>query len=300
MSVSLLPFELQKNVAEYLSVLDASRLSQCSHLLHQNLFLSTISLPLLLDATWHGNANDGDTSQLARHIPILFRNRVHSVILQGRWRDQGWGNRKGQVHLMAKRGNEPTRIVFESEIANHMDDDLRIVFHLVENEEYSLNIKVGGGGGHSLHIKELTTTLVIMDSDTQTLAVNFAALKQQGALQDEKPFHFQLLRASAQALQTQINAGTALDVHLKQLFESTGTSINQRNLEAWIEICSAYLENYDGLITHELSRKRVELPQQGFQQANLVAFQHFRLAIEIDNTLERAIVMDDTFEAAIN
>lgn len=296
MSVSILPFELQKNIAGYLSVLDASRFSQCSQQMHRNLSLSTISLPLLLDATWHGNVNEGDTSQLARPIPIPFRNRVHSVILQGRWRDQGWGNRKGQVLLMAKRENEPDRIVLESDIAHHIDNDLRMVFHLVDNEVYSLYIKVGGGGGHSLHIKQMKTTLVIMDSDAKTLAVNFAALKDQGALKDESTFYIQLLRASAQALKTQLKTGAALDWNLKQLFESTGISVDKRNLDAWIEICNAFLDIYDELFTHELSCKRVEVPEIGFHQANMVAFQHFRLAIDIDSILEGAIVIDDAFE----
>ena len=114
--------------------------------------------------------------------------------------------------------------------------------------------KSGGGGGHSLNVKDMTAHLVIFDISDKRIAKNFEALGQEGALKDGTPFHFNVLKATTQALRTQVESDIALDVHLVQLFKSIGISIDIVSLGALIEICDAFLGNSSELISHHLSR----------------------------------------------
>jgi hypothetical protein len=260
MNCSSLPIELQKNLVAFLDYNDAFQFSQCSKLIQQNLSLSTFSLalPLILDSTWYGDANHGDIPQTVRPIPLLFCNRVHSVILRARWEDQGWGNQKGQVYVIAQRDNCPNRVVYESPVAHHHEDDLQMSFNPVESENYFIYQKAGGGGGHILRVKNMTAQVIIFDCVGQHIAKNCDALQERGALRDEQPFHFHVLKASAQALRTQVKNGIALDVDLVRMFESNGISLDLGSLEAMIEICDAFLENIYALLSHFLSRNRVD------------------------------------------
>ena len=251
-----LPVELQKNLVTFLNHRDASRFSRCSKHIHANLSLSffSLSVPLILNATWHGDVENGDIPKLVRSLPLPFCNRVHSVIIRARWVDQGWGNRKGQVYIIAKRSNQPNRIVFESTIAEHDETDLRLYFNPIESETYHIFQKSGGGGGHLLNVKDMTAHLVIFDISDKRIARNFEALAQEGALKDGTPFHFNVLKATTQALRTQVESDIAPDVHLVQLFKSIGISIDIVSLGALIEICDAFLGNSSELLSHHLSR----------------------------------------------
>lgn len=63
-------------------------------------------------------------------VPVLFPRRTHSVVLTCRWRDQGYGNRKGKLFVVAFPSNDDVRkaamesiengmIVYESPLASH-------------------------------------------------------------------------------------------------------------------------------------------------------------------------------------
>jgi hypothetical protein len=259
MSCSSLPIELQKNIVSFLDYQDAFRFSQCSKLIHHNLSLSTfsLSLPLILGATWSGNHDDGDTPRKARRIPVPLRHRVHSVILRAKWEDQGYGNQKGQLYVMAQRDDCPYRVVCESPIALHHETDFQTSFNPIDSEKYFLFRKAGGGGGHLLTVKNMTVQVIMFDLAGQQIARNCDALQRQGALQDEKPFHFHVLKASAQALRRQVEIGVALDAYLAQMFQANGISLDLRSLEAMVEICDAFLEQINDLLSHFMSRNFV-------------------------------------------
>jgi len=92
---------------------------------------------------------------------------THFVSLKFKMSDQCWGFYKGKLHVVK---NEPgTGNTNETDFTN--ETDLNIVktvkatrngkfmnlhFTAIPHSEYSLWVVVGGGGGHSLHIKEMS------------------------------------------------------------------------------------------------------------------------------------------------
>jgi len=74
------------------------------------------------------------------------------------WRDQGWGNRKGFIWIVeSDKGTTPVFsaanvVAKPSTTAEHSWKDLYLYFLTKPNKQYHLWIRVGGGGGHSLHV----------------------------------------------------------------------------------------------------------------------------------------------------
>ena len=109
------------------------------------------------------------------------------MILTCDWKDQGWGNRKGKMFLVAQdkpNGDNITpnhlasmpfmggRIIWESPTkAEHRTTSLTVSFSPQPNEVYQLWHRIGGGGGHSIHIRNIKLhklkfrSMVAMDED---------------------------------------------------------------------------------------------------------------------------------------
>lgn len=97
---------------------------------------------------------------------------LHTVFVTMKWKDQGWGNRKGMVsivdenqHALNNRepaapddfGKWPSCIIAGREPAPHTPESLQFVFTPESPEtSYSLWVRVGGGGGHELHVEDCT------------------------------------------------------------------------------------------------------------------------------------------------
>jgi len=81
------------------------------------------------------------------------------------WRDQGYGNRKGQlrIRLLNALTDEDMASSPEYGIAPHEEVQVAELFELghglvrhgTEGYRYVVEVLVGGGGGHELHIKDL-------------------------------------------------------------------------------------------------------------------------------------------------
>lgn len=79
-----------------------------------------------------------------------------------RWRDQGWGNRKGQLFLdlLSPKGDLKASKDLVPDAAEHhwtrvvleVDEEDPIQQQARPRDKYSLRYKVGGGGGHELHV----------------------------------------------------------------------------------------------------------------------------------------------------
>lgn len=112
-------------------------------------------------------------------LPIdVLSAKVHTVIFHGEWRDQGWGNRKGMVAIVAKgEGHRAPNdykspgpgVVAHLATAPHRWEPFRLEFrpdpsHHSKNvdggEEYDVWIRNGGGGGHSLSLRNLKMAIV--------------------------------------------------------------------------------------------------------------------------------------------
>ena len=171
MTILCLPKEVLQNVADHLSPLDAIQLIRTSHHFHSQLQLHTTSSLKLMKSFIRQDRND--LIHYAFEVPIL--NDVvciHTLWVSLNWSDQGWGNRKGRVYIVAKsRDWTQTRIVYISQMAPHRENTLRIPIKPKRNETYHLCYTVGDGGGHELKLSWVQTRALIFDDDTKS-AVN--------------------------------------------------------------------------------------------------------------------------------
>jgi hypothetical protein len=87
---------------------------------------------------------------------------ISSLAATLEYKDQGWGNMKGQVYIRLRDKNGVTKCEVGSEVAGHdwskaemkyeKDDD--IVKLLSKGDHYQILYNIGGGGGHSFYMRE--------------------------------------------------------------------------------------------------------------------------------------------------
>lgn len=82
-------------------------------------------------------------------------NIVDAISLRGDWCDQGRGNRKGRIRFVLKNNSQIIDTIDYNQIAPHTSSGLNFIFINKDNKIYDellVQIIVGGGGGHRLHI----------------------------------------------------------------------------------------------------------------------------------------------------
>eukprot|EP00555_Chaetoceros_dichaeta_P009764 CAMPEP_0198254274 /NCGR_PEP_ID=MMETSP1447-20131203/4599_1 /TAXON_ID=420782 /ORGANISM="Chaetoceros dichaeta, Strain CCMP1751" /LENGTH=197 /DNA_ID=CAMNT_0043940257 /DNA_START=270 /DNA_END=863 /DNA_ORIENTATION=+ len=108
-------------------------------------------------------------------IPVIFKNKHPSVIFQCKWKDQGWGNRKGSLRITEELTEEeqinwnqnPNRDIVASSRRNpapHEETSLYLNFEAKQDKKYYIWYSVGGGGGHSLHVDDICIKEIIYDA----------------------------------------------------------------------------------------------------------------------------------------
>jgi len=133
---------------------------------------------------WFSSITDDKPQFFRKILPDVSNlSNVHSIQLSLQWRDQGWGNRKGKLFIVRSietsttMASEPSRahkkqnisslrkndkIMYESPTAEHTVSKLTASVTLLtsnesnQNYKYSIWLFVGGGGGHSLRINNLS------------------------------------------------------------------------------------------------------------------------------------------------
>lgn len=111
------------------------------------------------------------------------------------WRDQGWGNRKGQVLVIAKSKDGAIRVVYASKLAPHSRQKLRIGIQPQDDETYHLCYKVGDGGAHEINLYGIQLNALVYDDDLRlsTNAWNFisrALLRwDEGLFRNDSPLY---------------------------------------------------------------------------------------------------------------
>ena len=248
--LATVPGEVLKHIVSFLDYKDALRASGVNKSFHITLSLSTLgSVPLMDDQTWR---NSDDEPHKSVWIPIMFPHRTHSVVLTCRWSDQGWGNRKGGLFVVAvpEEGDpnadtlsriENGEIVHESPIAPHDESPLCMSFHYSPFKAYYLWYRVGGGGGHQLKVKNLEARAIIHDDTGKWVLKNYTALRSQDALLPQSIFYVKLLRAAALSLEEQLEKGEA-DVHLLTMLESSDISVTLSSVKALVDLANALME----------------------------------------------------------
>lgn len=123
------------------------------------------------DHTWRNSA-----SQYSANFwqTISLQKEYHTVYLCMRWKDQGWGNRKGAVSIVDNNSNGgqlPDGTLLPARAPNdfkpcgpcvldlitpapHNMGPLRLSFSPKAGGSYSLWARAGGGGGHSLFVED--------------------------------------------------------------------------------------------------------------------------------------------------
>jgi hypothetical protein len=258
-----IPPEIKQKIATFLCPHDAVQVGLTCVALRQSLSLSSLDPPLLLFARMDrvGDFEHGDYPVRAFRFPILNR-RVHSLSLGLRWRDQGWGNRKGQVFVTAISAStvsqrrdafEDGRIVFESDIAPHEQSALRINFVPIDSDIYYFWYKAGGGGGHSLHLSDGNLRTVIFDDEHQTIAHSYRNLTRIGVInpallfENAPPAQTQtffpcLLVRIFQLLRHQLEQKRTPDEELVTYLQEHEIAVNQRSLSALEGLVQADIE----------------------------------------------------------
>lgn len=150
-------------IAAYLPAEDAINFSKTSKKLNSQLSLSSTTR-WLIDLSKDDCSNNHN---YGFQIPIPLHAAVHSICISMDWEDQGWGNQKG--HVLVTAGLNPmsdasSKIIFSSGIASHHAEQLKITFTPKEGVSYHLYYRVGGGGGHSLHLSNIRVRALMVET----------------------------------------------------------------------------------------------------------------------------------------
>mmetsp|Transcript_28363 Transcript_28363/g.53327 ORF Transcript_28363/g.53327 Transcript_28363/m.53327 type:complete len:302 (+) Transcript_28363:256-1161(+) len=196
-----LPVEvLRGNLALFLDPQAVVRLSQTSRRLHRDIGLACINQNLVENFEEVGRYHDGDWFHRSFHLPLVAcrqrtDNFVHSVTLNCTWRDQGWGNRKGRIFIVGHRrsdtgaipgicrdGPGEGRIVWQSPVAEHYVQSLRMWFRPRPDEVYYLWYSPGGGGGHDLRLMNVVLHALVFDDEQRSYISTYDSLYRQGVI----------------------------------------------------------------------------------------------------------------------
>ena len=147
------------------------------------------------------------------HFPCDISN-IHSITVRTQWKDQGWGNQKGGLFIVAtpkaskldvavvpavendatvENANETLedpfeggRVVAETAIcAPHEWGHTELTFSPVESEYYYIWYRVGGGGGHTLFLKDVEVVTFMFDDHNFTYMKTFECLHNAGCFNSE-------------------------------------------------------------------------------------------------------------------
>ena len=153
-----IPDEMNIKFSTFLSPLDVINYqSSCKHLkkiINLNL-LHRASLTKVRNLHERGAYDSGDkVREWVELSPFLFLSYIHTVKLSFKYKDQGWGNRKGYVYIK-EIGNNQDTFIAKSPLAQHSETECELSFKPKKGLSYFLFYKVGGGGGHELFVNDI-------------------------------------------------------------------------------------------------------------------------------------------------
>jgi hypothetical protein len=192
---------------EWLDSTGVVSLSQTCHKLHTILGLASMHYHIPGKFDWVGDYARGDWCNHGFRLPSLVGSprschMIHSYALDLRWKDQGWGNKKGRFFIVgrdrinsnvSKTSSSPQeedhpdfcaggRVVYKSPVAEHVETGLRIRFRPRMDETYHLWYICGGGGGHTLSLRRMFLRALVFDDERRNYSRNFQKLSEAGIL----------------------------------------------------------------------------------------------------------------------
>jgi hypothetical protein len=252
-----LPADIIERISEFLSLSDAFRLSRTSLTVYLAFPLSTLNPPITLMPSTCFRGGYAEHHRCGPAIPIQVAH-THSIIILCRWRDQGWGNQKGQLFIVGRdRENYENefssgRVVVESSVAPHEEAPLRLTFRPRPGEQYHLWYQIGGGSHHTLDITSdvMMYSVILGTEENKTVSkvmqrLQNAAVSPRGTIPPADRMHRGdfwpgLLHAAIQSLLGQLERKEDLDPFLSQFLESHGFDLNKSSLEALNTLCGRF------------------------------------------------------------
>ena len=159
-----------RNIIKFLHPEDVVRLGRTSRHMHAMMPQVILTTELWKGPDFHifGPGGGHWVPELYFDGPIL-RSIVKELQVSVVWKDQGWGNRKGEIYMMLMRPaadeeGEPVKIAkyqrlvgiaehFEKEAQNVIRADHPVVAKAKAGDFYRFMRNAGGGGGHELEGK---------------------------------------------------------------------------------------------------------------------------------------------------
>jgi hypothetical protein len=171
-----IPVDVKRQIASFLSLNEVISVSStCKHMrndLDVAILKDDISHPTIHQNRQWYVMDDNFHPFVMKLTPILFHDRAHTVIFECDWKDQGWGNRKGQLIILPfeavsndavihSGSSEVLKKAIRSPIAEHHAQNLKLSFIPEPGQNYSIWYRVGGGGGHSLIVQDARIKLAM-------------------------------------------------------------------------------------------------------------------------------------------
>jgi hypothetical protein len=261
--LSRLPTELKCRAVSYLSPTDACAFTEhFSTPIGVHVTTLAPALPFVAQIEYPGLYANGDTPVIVETpLPVWNSGHVklHSVTLDLSWKDQGWGNHKGELFLVAHAdGAEPDpsarfrggRLVWATDhAAPHQLEALRVTFCPREDETYCIWYKAGGGGGHTLLIQNLAVSMTIFDdeewnwkrmfhrmTDLNVVSVEVSAVARGEDPAPECIFLRKMLYTCCRCLRRQIPAHETPDPDMVDFLTANGIPMADGALRAIQEI----------------------------------------------------------------
>jgi hypothetical protein len=203
-----LPVELQRRIVFFLNPTDALSFTTSNVLLGKVNVSALHPIPLV-SLNVSGSRDSGDIPQPyePRIKPSSKISNIHSISVRAQWKDQGWGNRKGMLYIVAtptikKLSNTTVETVPLQDEASTNDDryeggrvvtmtttcaphdweQVELSFSPVDGEVYDLWYSVGGGGGHELCLKDAEVQTFYFDNQQLTYQKTFECLFNVGCV----------------------------------------------------------------------------------------------------------------------
>ena len=178
---------------------DAANFSATCHQINRDLSFGILESVYFIENL--DRSDNDDKFHLWVELPLPLREKLHSVHLNAMFRDQGWGNRKGRVVITSDVHDLTPNIEVNSGLAQHSASQLNLEFKVQPGKKYYLMYMVGGGGEHSLHVRNIKLKFLIHGAGV-------AKMHSSG-------FEIALLEATALSFETALERGKSPDQHLK-------------------------------------------------------------------------------------
>jgi hypothetical protein len=164
MELSDFPPEINIRISSFLSVPDVVNFQSSCKYLQKTISLNILenAIPFKInDIHESGDYRTGDRMRLWTKLPSpILQTSTHTVKVTCSFKDQGWGNRKGNLFITEfdndREGDDAIgQTIVTSPRAEHHETFCELEFSPKIGVTYALTYRVGGGGGHELYARSL-------------------------------------------------------------------------------------------------------------------------------------------------